>query len=585
MPAYAKILISVNGGANQSGGIEVPSAAVIRHRGESTVGWLRQRWEYLDYPEGWATPAGWTLEAATGIIYSTAVEPDDITLPADAVLWGKWFPRLMINEQLDTDQRLDGSLLDDTTILSMLSPNGLRDTAARETSQFTTATTRFKNFLRDYQRTLRTIDPLLAGDAAPAGTCTLEQFGAVGDGVTNDTAAWTAALDAVKAGTYGALLLGAKTYLVDNYTWDGGAGNGGAIIGQGPKSVLKYRIANPDALKALIFARNIDSLLLKDFTIAGDGVLSQTGVLLGLADSTAPQKCTIDGVHFKDLALKPVHTTNAPNPTSQVCIMKNCRLFNAGSVGTGIVGGAQMILDGVNTSGFAIGWQFSAGNLTAVGCVTDNNDVGLQLVAAGNDGHGTVTGCTFNHNTTSLEVQDIANGMTFSGCHFYACSLSFDNVGLVNFFGCSLRPVNMDFTDPAKVRFVSCGLETSVFVACNIAATCAVEFIDCRDLDGTAPSFVRDFVQVPFTFAADANDTLTMQESVAEIVRIQTGVLSAGRDLTSALAPAGQESRYILIDNGETEDVTFKWSAGTGVVVAAGTRALIGSDGTNAIQL
>lgn len=418
--------------------------------------------------------------------------------------------------------------------------------------------------------------------ARPAGTCTPEQFGAVGDGVTNDTTDMHEGLDALKAGTYGAMILGAKTYLMDNYTWDGGAGNGGAIVGQGPKSVIKYRIANPDGLKALLFPRNINSFVVKNCTLQGDDSSSQTGILVGIADSTAPQETTIEGVVFRDFALKAIHTTNAPVATSQVLTMSSCRIEDCA---TGIVGGAQMLLEGVNISGCTTAMQVSAGNLTMVGCVISENTTGLQLVASGNDGHGTVTGCTFNHNTTSLEIQDIANGMTFSGCHFYACSLTFDNIGIVDMVGCSLRPITMTFTDVAAVRFVNCRLEDSSWTTLTIADTCAVEFINCRDLDGSVPPKIRDYVQVPYTFSSDANKTLTRQQSHAEAINITGSVLSAGRDLTSAITPAAAESRRIWIRNAEGQTVTYKWSTGTGVAVAAGKTALIGSDGTNAIAL
>lgn len=162
---YAKALVSVNGGANTSGGIDVPSAAAIDLVPESTVGWKQAKWEFVDYPEGWATPAGWTL-GADGTIYSTAFTPPQITLPANTVLWGVWMLRLRVNEQVSNDQVAVGSLLDTSTALSMLSPSGLRDIGAREGSHFTTAATRIKRWLRSYQRNLRAIEASGGGSVA-----------------------------------------------------------------------------------------------------------------------------------------------------------------------------------------------------------------------------------------------------------------------------------------------------------------------------------------------------------------------------------------------------------------------------------
>ncbi len=158
---YAKLLVSVNGAAAVDGGVDVPSEATLDFTAESTVGWLRCQWEIYDYPEGWATPAGWTLDAS-GTIYSNEFTPDQITLPANTALWGVWMPRLLVNEQLDDDQNELAGLIDqDVTAISMLSPSGLRCSGAREKAHFTTTTTLVKNWLRSFQRTLRVLEGLI----------------------------------------------------------------------------------------------------------------------------------------------------------------------------------------------------------------------------------------------------------------------------------------------------------------------------------------------------------------------------------------------------------------------------------------
>jgi hypothetical protein len=155
--ATAQLQVSVNGGAPQTGGIDVPSAATLQFSAVSTVGWTQQRWEIIDYPEGWATPSGWTLRA-DGVIYSTSVTPTLITLPANTVQWGCWCPQLLINEQLASATDLGTGLLDKATRLTMLSPSGQRDIGALEEGQFCTTTTLKKQWLRSYQRNLRTLE-------------------------------------------------------------------------------------------------------------------------------------------------------------------------------------------------------------------------------------------------------------------------------------------------------------------------------------------------------------------------------------------------------------------------------------------
>jgi hypothetical protein len=419
-------------------------------------------------------------------------------------------------------------------------------------------------------------------DINPAGVCRLEDFGAVGDGVTNDSAAFTAALDAVAAGTYGTLQLGAKTYLCDGYNWDGGAGNGGTIVGHGSKSILKYRVASVSfASPAMIYARNIDSLVLRDFVIQGDGVLAQRGMLFGLADSTAPQHLDISGVHCLDLTTCGMHFTNPPAPTSQIAQVAYCRAYNCG---VGVIVGAELGVSNVNVSGCTIGVEISAGNLSWNGGVINENDTGILLEPSGNDGHGTFTGTTINHNTTyGIDSQGIANGMTFAGCHVYANDVRIkDNTGIIDFIGCSLEPVNLTF-DNCLVRFVACRLNTAVFSAATYSNNPQVTYRDVLDLAGDIPSFVQDKVQNAYTFPTDANQTLTKMQSVAETLNIAAGVITAGRTLTSTLSSV--KSRKIMIKNNTAFTITYQWATGTGVTIATGKSAIIGSDGTNAIVL
>lgn len=159
MPAtpYAKLLVSVDGGGPQSGGIDVSSGATLDFSAESTVGWQQQRWEFYEYPEGWTAPSGWGT-ADDGTIFSDDKAPDQVTLPDAADIWGVWMVRLKIDGQLDDDVNVIPGLLDEATSLSMPSPQGQRDTGALEIEQFTTATTRHKGIWRSYQRNLRILE-------------------------------------------------------------------------------------------------------------------------------------------------------------------------------------------------------------------------------------------------------------------------------------------------------------------------------------------------------------------------------------------------------------------------------------------
>lgn len=176
---YAKVLVSIDGAANTSGGIDVSAGAVVAFSAESTVGWRQQRWEIYDYPEGWTTPTGWT-KADDGTIYSTAVTPTSITMPAD--LWGAWGVRLTVNDGIDVDPTLAPGLIDEATALMVLSPKGQRALMALEADQFCTPETKIKQWVRTVQRNQEALEekldvPTIAGDAdgiltVTAGTVT-----------------------------------------------------------------------------------------------------------------------------------------------------------------------------------------------------------------------------------------------------------------------------------------------------------------------------------------------------------------------------------------------------------------------------
>lgn len=413
-----------------------------------------------------------------------------------------------------------------------------------------------------------------------AGTATFESYGAVGDGVTNDTAAVHAALNAVKAGTHRGVLVGGRTYLTDPFPWDGGAGDGGAIIGHGPHSVIKCRGATA-GLTALFFVRNFTSLTIKNLTLAGDGVSSQRGILTGIADGTAPPRLTLENVIIRDFTISGAHFTATPAPsTDQVATLTNVRVFNCT---TGLVIGAQIIANACDVSGCTLGLSISAGNLTWNGGIISENTTGVQLDPGGNDGHGIFSGTTFNHNTTSIVVGAIANGMTFSGCHVYTASLSFTgNTGIVDFTGCSIRPTAAGFTfNNSNVRFLDTRIESSGSPVVNESNNPQTTFFNVVDLDGTIPSFVRDRVQAAFV-PVNGAQTLTKQQAVAEVLYLNAGA-SAPFTLTSTFAPAGAKSRRQYIRNGTSQTATFQWSSGASVSIPPGLVGLVGSDGTNAV--
>ncbi|MGN6107656.1 MAG: GDSL-type esterase/lipase family protein [Kofleriaceae bacterium] len=159
----AKLLVSLNGGGPSSGGIR--GAAVgdtVQLSAQSKAGWGTPTalWEIYGYPDGFACPAGWSVEDVSTdpaqVYYYRANTPDppEFTLS----VWGKYMLRLTSN---GGDARLDGAM-DETTAIDVTSPNGLHDLGRLEGAQFSTT----HMWAEDQQENLRKLEGALAA-AAP----------------------------------------------------------------------------------------------------------------------------------------------------------------------------------------------------------------------------------------------------------------------------------------------------------------------------------------------------------------------------------------------------------------------------------
>ena len=149
---YAKLLIRVNGGAPQSGGITAATGDVIQLEAESTVGWSSaSRWEISGFPSGFALPAGWLSETAGGhtvYYYLGNTPPPAFTLGP----WGKYMPALHVNGG-------GGQKTDVSTAISVPSPSGLIDLGHDELEQFG----RREGWAKDQRANLRVLEAGLGG--------------------------------------------------------------------------------------------------------------------------------------------------------------------------------------------------------------------------------------------------------------------------------------------------------------------------------------------------------------------------------------------------------------------------------------
>lgn len=171
LPPYAKLRVSVNGGPPQTGALTCSGGDTIDFSAESTVAWSTlPRWELYGYPPGYTAPSGWSTDA-NGVIFSTANPPPQITLPAVATRWGKWLPRLIVNQSsIDSDTGAGTpvqSLVDSSTAFQTKSPSGLADLADGEDVQFA------KDWTVDHRKNLRLVDAGIANAGTQGAGTTL----------------------------------------------------------------------------------------------------------------------------------------------------------------------------------------------------------------------------------------------------------------------------------------------------------------------------------------------------------------------------------------------------------------------------
>lgn len=414
------------------------------------------------------------------------------------------------------------------------------------------------------------------------GVCSLETFGAIGDGITSDQPAAIAAQAAIAAGNYKALAVGSASYLG---TWGYQVPGGTDIGGQGHTSILQQAGATTPVLKM----GAVNDITIRDLHILGDDVSTGdvTGVkmgILGTVDS-GPQRVSLINVTVENCKDHGFLYCNSPKVYHQGPRFIGCVAIGAayGFRITEFGEFAQLI--GCEATNNTYGLYIGAGNITVIGGNYSNNYYNCYLAPGANDSHGMVSNAELNHaGGHAVYVDAITNGHTFDACSIYGAPITaVGNTAMVEFIGCRIGPTVITCTN-GMLRFTGCEIQDYYAVTTAITGTGFVEFIDCRGVDATGlPANIQVLIQAPYTFSSDADKTLTAQQSVAETLLVAGGTITATRKITSYFGPASTRQQRIV--NNNIHDVKYAWSTGTPVTIKSGHSALVGGDGTNAVLL
>jgi hypothetical protein len=268
----------------------------------------------------------------------------------------------------------------------------------------------------------------------------VKDFGAAGDGVTNDVSAFATAI-----ATGYDLFVPQGTYLLNSGIT---LGANQSLYGAGWTSILRY---TGNGRGVTLGNRST----IRDLKIQGDGAGavgkdSQTGILA----VTDAQEWLIDNVWISGIA-GDYATTGAG--AIYVAVLTHT-YFEGGRINacviqendSGIVladAGEYVSVTNCLINRNAVGVRITAGNALLTGCQVSGNTINLSMGVGSNEAHGTISACTFNHGVNAnLEITGVRYGMQFVGCHFHLGNVTITDSNGIQFVGCQFNGQSKSFT-------------------------------------------------------------------------------------------------------------------------------------------
>lgn len=317
----------------------------------------------------------------------------------------------------------------------------------------------------------------------PSKTCTMEQFGAFGDGTTDDSSALTAALAAVTAGTYSGVAFGGRSYYLPSTFL---IPNGCSLTGRGDSTVL-YTTANAPLLRS---ANNAEDINVSGLKLLGNlAGTSQSGLLFGQdgVAGTGIGRVRADRITVENMGGTGIGFSRAAQSALLFYgpQLSNFRVRNCGLYGLLVTQQAEYIkaVNGdVRDCGY--GAWVGAGNFSGHAINFTANQTGFHLEPGTNDAHGQLVGCNINHNSlhygtttyNAVEVGAITQGFTFTGCNVYQGGISVNgNASIVQFEGGEMDITTITNTN-GKLRFVGSTFPMAYFASCAETGTGWTEF-------------------------------------------------------------------------------------------------------------
>lgn len=249
----------------------------------------------------------------------------------------------------------------------------------------------------------------------------VKSYGAVGDGVANDTTAINDTITAAPAGS--AIYFPPGTYLIN------------AVIDVTKKLRLFGLGATiTSATNQTMIEINADEVEISGINITGT-LANTTQIGVNVDDQ---YKFKIRGCTFTNVGLYGARVQNTID-TYQSGNFFDCNFVTCShgifSDSRGeyfsVIGGAF-----IGCTGRAL-W-INSGNVIVSGVNIVQNAYGLYMSSGTNNAHGIVVGCNINHNTVSIFIESTILGQTFGDCHIYQGGIHLKNCNNITFDHCQL---------------------------------------------------------------------------------------------------------------------------------------------------
>lgn len=147
-----------------------------------------------------------------------------------------------------------------------------------------------------------------------------------------------------------------------------------------------------------------------------------------------------------------------------------------------------------NTVGIYMG---AAGNNSFSACNINDNTTGFQVVGGANDAHCVMDGSKLNHNTTAININGVGFGYLFSDCMIYSNPITIVNSTRIKFLGCDISTTSITSTSNTQLQFTNNRFyQTPTF---TVTGSNPLFFNNTWD-SGTLPSILNNTIVGTTTF-------------------------------------------------------------------------------------